>query len=130
MAERWLQREIARGLQGLVALRLPGGPADDSITLTLDVWLVALDTRARSWTEEADSKRIQHGFRLLYARCDRWPAPRTFLDVLPARPQAKALAAPAMSENQRQQNLARMRTLFKQLNPFTRTNPAGDTHEH
>ena len=41
MVEKWLEREIARGLQGLIALRLSGAPADDSVTLTLDVWLAA-----------------------------------------------------------------------------------------
>lgn len=123
MANRWLEREVARGLAGLVALRLPGAPADDSITMTLDVWLIALDARARNWTEAADCERIQQGFRLMYARCDRWPVPRTFLDLLPARPQVKALPTPPIPEPQRQQNLMRLRALLKQLNPLIRANP-------
>ena len=63
MVEKWLERESARGLQGLIALRLAGAPADDSVTLTLDVWLAAIECQAVTWNEQADAERIRRAFR-------------------------------------------------------------------
>ena len=90
MVEKWLEREIARGLQGLIALRLSGAPADDSVTLTLDVWLAAIESLSVNWNEQLDAERVRRAFRTLYRICDRWPPPKVFLDNLgnrdPPRP--------------------------------------------
>ncbi len=120
---RWLEREIARGLQGLVALRLPGAPAEDAITLTLDVWLAAIAVRAASWAEADDAHRIRAGFRTLYATCDRWPAPRQLLDALPIRAPPRALPPPPMSAEDRARNRARLDALMKQLSHKMRSRP-------
>lgn len=116
MAEKWLEREIARGLQGLLALRLLGSPAEDSIELTLDVWLAALEGASVGWAEHLDADRVRQGFRTLFRICDRWPAPRQLLDNLPARPQPPpALPPPRITPEQRQKNLARLREISAML---------------
>lgn len=114
MANKWLEREFARGLQGLVALRLSGAPAEDSITLTLDVWLAAVSGLARGWHEHLDAPRIRKAFATLYRTCERWPAPRHFLDCLDARSPPPELLPPAITEGQRKENLKRMQEI-KQL---------------
>lgn len=115
MVEKWLEREVARGLQGLIALRLPGAPADDSVTLTLDIWLAALSGQAVTWSEPMDAERIRQAFRALYRTCDRWPAPKHFLDNLGNRDPPPALSAPQITEAQRQKNLARLREITAML---------------
>ena len=113
MVEKWLEREIARGLQGLIALRLTGAPADDSVTLTLDVWLAAIESLSVTWNEQLDAERVRRAFRTLYRICDRWPAPKLFLDNLGNRDPPKALPPPPISEEQRKKNVALLREMMK-----------------
>lgn len=115
MTERWVERELARGLQGLIALRLSGAPGEDAVTLTLDIWLAALAERAASWTEAADAPRLKAAFRALYAQCTAWPVPRQLLDSLPAPKPAVALPAPRLTPEQRAANRARLDALMKDL---------------
>lgn len=115
MVEKWLEREIARGLQGLIALRLSGAPADDSVTLTLDVWLAAIESLSVNWNEQLDAERIRRAFLTLYRICDRWPAPKLFLDNLGNRDPPKALPPPQISEEQRKKNLALLRELRNKI---------------
>ena len=115
MVEKWLEREIARGLQGLIALRLSGAPADDSVTLTLDVWLAAIESLSVNWNEQLDAERVRRAFRTLYRICDRWPAPKLFLDNLGNRDPPKALPPPQISEEQRKKNVALLREMMKKL---------------
>lgn len=115
MVEKWLEREIARGLQGLIALRLSGAPADDSVTLTLDVWLAAIESLSVNWNEQLDAERVRRAFRTMYRICDRWPAPKLFLDNLGNRDPPKALPPPQISEEQRKKNVALLRELMKKL---------------
>ena len=115
MVEKWLEREIARGLQGLIALRLTGAPADDSVTLTLDVWLAAIESLSVNWNEQLDAERVRRAFRTLYRICDRWPPPKVFLDNLGNRDPPKALPPPPISEEQRKKNVALLRAMMKKL---------------
>ena len=115
MVEKWLEREIARGLQGLIALRLSGAPADDSVTLTLDVWLAAIESLSVNWNEQLDAERVRRAFRTLYRICDRWPPPKVFLDNLGNRDPPKALPPPQISEEQRKKNVALLREMMKKL---------------
>ena len=115
MVEKWLEREIARGLQGLIALRLAGAPADDSVTLTLDVWLAAIECQAVTWNEQADAERIRRAFRTLYRICDRWPPPKVFLDNLGNRDPPPALPPPPISKEERKKNVARIQEIMKML---------------
>lgn len=115
MVEKWLEREIARGLQGLIALRLSGAPADDSVTLTLDVWLAAIESLSVNWNEQLDAERVRRAFRTLYRICDRWPPPKVFLDKLGSRDPPKALPPPRITEEQRKKNVALLRELMTKL---------------
>ena len=115
MVEKWLEREIARGLQGLIALRLAGAPADDSVTLTLDVWLAAIECQSVTWNEQADAERIRRAFRTLYRICDRWPPPKVFLDNLGNRDPPPALPPPPISKEERKKNVARIQEIMKKL---------------
>ena len=115
MVEKWLEREIARGLQGLIALRLSGAPADDSVTLTLDVWLAAIESLSVNWNEQLDAERVRRAFRTLYRICDRWPPPKVFLDNLGNRDPPKALPPPPISEEQRKKNVALLREMMTKL---------------
>ena len=115
MVEKWLEREIARGLRGLIALRLSGAPADDSVTLTLDVWLVAMESLSVHWNEQLDAERVRRAFRTLYRICDRWPPPKLFLDNLGNRDPPPTLPPPQISEEQRKKNVAQLRELMKKL---------------
>ncbi len=115
MVEKWLEREIARGLQGLIALRLSGAPADDSVTLTLDIWLAAIESLSVNWNEQLDAERVRRAFRTLYRICDRWPPPKVFLDNLGNRDPPPALPPPPISEEQRKKNVALLREMMKKL---------------
>lgn len=115
MVEKWLEREVARGLQGLLALRLVGSPPEDSIELTLDVWLAAIESLSVNWNEQLDAERVRRAFRTLYRICDRWPAPKVFLDNLGNRDPPKALPPPRISEERRKKNVALLRELMKKL---------------
>ena len=77
----WILRELGKGLQKLLCLRLDGQPADDSIAGTLLAWHEAVSTR---WYDEAeDTPRFQTAFRELMRCSKHWPAPAHFLDALP-----------------------------------------------
>ncbi|MGB5147485.1 MAG: hypothetical protein WBN86_10210 [Porticoccaceae bacterium] len=119
----WLEREIAQGLQGLVALRLPGAPAEDSITRTLDVWLAALGHRSRTWHEALDAERIRRAFIELYRRCDQWPSPRRFFDHLPPRTTSEAPVR-QLTPEQRRDNLAKMKAIISVV-----MSPKGESDE-
>ena len=113
--DQWVEREVARGLQGLVALRLPGAPGEDAITLTLDVWLAALAPRAGGWHEQTDAPRLREGFAQLFATVREWPAPSQYLDCLPARSPPPALPRPPFSEAELKNNRRRVRALLDKL---------------
>lgn len=85
MGNGWLKREIAKGVTGLLALRLDGAPAADAATKTADIWLVAM-TKGREWNEERDASRIAKAFETLFANCERWPPPALLLRELPTQP--------------------------------------------
>lgn len=125
MAEKWLEREVIAGLQGLVALRLDGAPAADAITHTLDIWLVAL-TKGRCWEEQQDAPRIRSAFSTLFATCERWPAPARLMRELPARKGPPALSRPAQTEEQRhngRQKIAEILAGLKRIQPTTEQHP-------
>lgn len=113
-APAWLEREVVRGLQGLVALRLVGAPAEDSVTLTLDVWLAALADRSH-WVEAVDAMRVRRAFLALYRTCDRWPPPKLLLDNLGNRDPPAALPPPRPTDEERARNLERGRAIKQRL---------------
>lgn len=99
MAEKWFERAILAGFQGLVTLRLDGAPPADAVTMTLDIWLIAL-TKNRQWDEEQDAERIRQTFESLFASCERWPSPARFLRDLKPRKQPLLLPKPERTADQ------------------------------
>ncbi len=114
-APDWVMREVARGLQGLLALRLPGAPGEDTIGHTLDVWLVAIAPRACTWRETDDAARIRQAFGELFRRAERWPVPRDLLDALPAPRPSLVLPAPRLTPEERAANRARLDALMQSI---------------
>lgn len=111
----WFNRIVEDGFSALIVLRLPAAPyTDKDMEKTLDVWIQVLWSASAQWAENLDSRRIEQAFMKLCRTVDRWPAPRSLLDALPARPQPKALPAPSMSCEQRQANSARLRAMLKE----------------
>lgn len=99
MAEKWFERAIVAGFQGLVTLRLDGAPPADAVNLTLDIWLVAL-TKNRQWDQALDAGRIKETFESLFASCERWPSPARFLRDLKPRPLPPLLPKPTRTDGQ------------------------------
>ncbi|MBO2925105.1 hypothetical protein J5H75_25870 [Pseudomonas asiatica] len=99
MAEKWFERAIVAGFQGLITLRLDGAPPADAVNLTLDIWLVAL-TKNRQWDEAQDAERIRETFESLFASCERWPSPARFLRDLKPRRLPPLLPKPMRTESQ------------------------------
>lgn len=99
MTEKWFKRAIVAGFQGLVTLRLDGAPPADAVTLTVDIWLVAL-TKNRQWDEALDAERIRETFESLFASCERWPSPARFLRDLKPRRLPPLLPKPTRTEGQ------------------------------
>lgn len=104
---QWLKATIAKGLAGLVVLRLPNQPPEEMITKTAEIWVKAILHQKihNGWNAEQDQWRIEHAFLTLYAQCDRFPSPKMLLERLPAR---KILALPEqtyqMTDEERQLN--------------------------
>lgn len=107
--EDWFVESIKDGLKALVSLRLDGTPAIDLLPTTRDIWIAALWS-GRKWIE-ADRSRLHLAFTALARDATRWPAPADLRARLPARDQQPELPAPALSEEQRAQNRARMQAI-------------------
>ncbi|MFW9266483.1 hypothetical protein ACLK1G_04715 [Pseudomonas sp. NR3] len=114
MVDDWLEREVIAGLMGLVALRLDGAPAADAVTHTLDIWLVALK-KAQRWNEETDRERVKAAFEMLFASCERWPAPAALIRMLPTRDLPRALPKPVLTNEQRANGRRRIGEIFEVL---------------
>ncbi|MEX5342993.1 hypothetical protein [Pseudomonas sp. I2] len=123
---KWLEREVASGLMGLIALRLDGAPAADTVSSTLDIWLVAL-TKGREWEEHIDAARIRKAFEVLFATCERWPAPARLLRELPPRTPALALPKPKRTEEQIKTGNAALDGIISGMRRGARANTAQKT---
>ena len=90
----WLDKEIERGLAGLVIMRVPGFPPAEQMENVVRVWSGAL-AGTRKWDEVQDVDRIREAFRQLVLLSKRWPTVSEFLEVLPMRGTAPAQTIPA-----------------------------------
>ncbi len=115
MAADWMMREVAAGLQRLVAIALPGQPPAETIALTAAAWCEALEACAIAWDERLDAPRLQAAFRLLLREAERWPAPAQLLRALPARPEPAKLPPPPMSAERRKMARERLADIVRRL---------------
>lgn len=103
----WLNAAIAKGLMGLVTLRLPNTPPEEIIVKTAQIWVLALTKGlGNTWNEEDDLWRIENAFMRLYADCDRFPSPKMLIERLPKRkeqPLALLTREPTQEERNRHQ---------------------------
>lgn len=127
MNDAWLRREIAKGVAGLLALRLDGAPAADSATKTADIWLVAM-TKGRDWEEGKDAGRIRKAFETLFATCERWPAPAQLLRELQTRPPELRLPKPRRTDKQIKTGNAALDHLVATMKGRAHTNSALKTN--
>lgn len=111
-APEWFRRTVADGLKVLVALSLPGEPALDLMPATKRLWIHLLWHCGKAWCED-DAGRILEAFTRLATRIERWPAPKQLLEVLPPRPQPKAITAPAADPKEAKRHLAELRAMLK-----------------
>lgn len=130
MVADWLRFEIASGLQKLLALRLMGTPPEDAIVGTAEVWLEAMEHCGVQWVEHLDRERVQRAFQTLFRICDRWPAPKLFLDNLGNRDPPKALPAPPFTPEARERNRARLREIMESLAKSKRMSNAGANNDY
>ena len=130
MVADWLRFEIASGLQKLLALRLMGTPPEDAIVGTAEVWLEAMEHCGVQWVEHLDRERVRRTFQMLFRICDRWPAPKLFLDNLGNRDPPKALPEPPITPEARERNRAKLREIMESLAKSKRMTNAGANNEY
>ncbi len=93
-SDAWLQDALIDGLQLLVSLRLRDAPAPDSITVTLDAWLLVFRSRPMRWDEPTAPRRLRQAFLDVAATAERWPLPAHVLREFKPPPPPPALPAP------------------------------------
>ena len=89
-----LQDAILEGLSNLLALRLRGSPAADTVPATAAAWVIALSARPIAWDAERDLARIRTAFVLMMGSCETWPSPVAFMERLPPREHQNLLPPP------------------------------------
>lgn len=93
-SDEWLQDVLIDGLQMLLALRLRDAPPADTITVTLDVWLLVFRSRPMRWDSATSPQRLRQAFLNVAAKAERWPTPAQVLAEYPAPPPPPALPPP------------------------------------
>lgn len=112
----WLRREVAQGLQALVALSRPGTPGADTIAYTADVWVVALCGSSRLENEEIDARRLHIAFKsLLKQPLKDWPDPAALRPHMPKRPEHHSLPQPARSDEETALGVSAARKIMEDL---------------
>ena len=88
--ETWIHHEILDGLSKLLCLSLERSPAADMIAGTAAAWVEAV-TFDRDWVESRDRQRFRAAFVTLANTREQWPAPKHFIEAMPAAPSPLAL---------------------------------------
>ncbi|WP_445157384.1 hypothetical protein [Halomonas sp. E14] len=122
----WFYRSVSGGLGMLLVLHLPGAPGHETIEYTEGVWVEVLWSANIGWDEALDAPRLHQGFLRLARQADRWPAPRTLLEMLPQRPERKRLPKPQMSRAERERNRQRLAEMMAELGIRSTRQGGGD----
>lgn len=109
----WLRLELGSAFQQLVALALPGTPAVELLTVTAEMWWMAL--AEMDLNEEQDRQRIRKGFSLLFTSLRQWPQLVDLIDKLPNRPPKPAAVVVEQTEEQRADGKARLQDILDGL---------------
>lgn len=109
----WINDAVMDGLSALVALRLKGTPGEDMIELTADIWVRAF--RHNVFVRELDEPRIKVAFDRVFGRIREWPAPLDVIGLMPPRAERLKLPQPELTEEQRLENVARVRGKINEL---------------
>ena len=88
--ETWIHDEILDGLSKLLCLSLERSPAADMIAGTAAAWVEAI-TFGSHWDEARDRPRFREAFITLANTREQWPAPKHFIEAMPAAPAPLAL---------------------------------------
>ena len=111
--EAWFENCIVDGLSAMFSLSLQGTPAMEVLPITAKTWAQVLWQQPIGWERDADVWRLQDAFMRLMGRVDRFPAPKTLMDVLPERKVLVKIGAPKMSDEERHANLLKMNELLR-----------------
>lgn len=114
-APDWFYQAVSGGLQALIVLHLPGAPGHETVAYTEEVWVEALWSANIAWSADLDVSRLHEAFLRLVRQVERWPAPRTLLELLPERPQPRRLAAPRITPAEAAAGRARLAELLARL---------------
>ncbi|BFU64735.1 hypothetical protein [Rodentibacter abscessus] len=122
---QWLKETIAKGLGGLVVLRLANTPPEEVIKDTAKIWTLVISRQPNygGWDEVQDKWRIEEGFMRLYAECEYFPSPKMLIDRLPKRKQPEVyLIERKLTQAEKQRMAENCRKLRELLNgiPTTR----------
>lgn len=113
MPNAWLKNTVITGIQKLVVLRLPNTPPESAIVATASVWINVLQGMHVRWEQHLDQTRIEQAFRVLCARCDKWPAPKHLIDALPVRVMPAPLPPPKIDKKTHQSNIKKLRAVLQ-----------------
>ncbi len=112
----WRRRAIGQGLQALIALSRPGTPGADTITLTADVWDLALCGSYRLEVEQLDGPRLFKAFKSLIKQpLKEWPEPAVLKAHMPKRPHVDSLDEPARSDDETERGVNAARKIMEGL---------------
>jgi hypothetical protein len=111
----WLLELVKARMERLVILGLEGRPLGRAMGEVVRMWAQIIAHRMPNADPRLDAPRIHAAFDVLESYCERWPAPKQFLDALPARPEPKKLPPPEMDEAKRAQIKAMLAELAAKM---------------
>lgn len=111
----WLLELVKARMERLVILGLDGRPLGRAMGEVVRMWAQIIAARLPQADPVLDAPRIHAAFDVLEATCERWPAPKQFLDALPARAEPARLPPPKMTEEERAKARAMLAGLVQKL---------------
>jgi len=111
----WLLELVKARMERLVILGLEGRPLGRSMGEVVRMWAQIIAHRLPNADPRLDAPRIHAAFDVLEAACERWPAPKQFLDALPARPDLTKLPPPPMTAEQKQRARSMLADIVRKM---------------